>query len=125
MRILVLLVLVLGSFASSSSAQARAVSYGARVSFKKARPLRFPDFVLEYAGDRRVASKRYPRGFLNRDFEVSAGSERNVVTWSAGTGDIGPARFTIAGRNFDLELVRSDSLGALKPNELVVTIRSE
>jgi hypothetical protein len=113
-----------GPFALAS-AESRSKAYGTRVSFQKARPLRFPDFVLEYVGDRRVTSKQYPRGFRYRDFAVSAGSERNVVTWSAGTGDIGPARFTIAGRNFDLELVSSDSLGSLKPNELVVTVRSE
>jgi hypothetical protein len=98
-------------------------AYGAKVSFTKTRRLNFPDFVLEYVGDRRVRSKHYPRGFLIRDFAVSAGSERITVTWSAGTGDIGPALFTIGGKDFGLELVRSDSLGRLKPNELVVTIR--
>ena len=123
MRLVVFLALAVGPIALA--AESRSKAYGTRVSFQKARPLRFPDFVLEYVGDRRVTSKQYPRGFRYRDFAVSAGSERNVVTWSAGTGDIGPARFTIAGRNFDLELVSSDSLGALKPNELVVTVRSE
>ena len=97
-------------------------AYGTKVTFKKARPLTFPDFILLYVGERRAASRRYPRGFLNRDFIVSTDSERIAVSWSAGTGDIGPALFTIAGKEYGLELVRSDSLGRLKPNELVVTI---
>jgi len=95
--------------------------YGTRVAFEKARPLKFPDFILEYVGDRRVSSKQYPRGLLSRDFVVSGGSERIGVSWPAGTGDIGPAPFPIGGKLFGLELVRSDSLGPLKPNELVVT----
>jgi hypothetical protein len=70
-----------------------------------------------------VRSKLYPRGFLNHDFVVSAGSERITVTWSAGTGDIGPALFTIAGTGFGLELARSDSRGRLKPDELVITVK--
>jgi hypothetical protein len=95
--------------------------YGTRVSFSRGRPLKFPDFVLEYVGNRRVSSKQYPRGFLYRDFTVSSGSERIGVSWTAGTGDIGPTPFTVGGKRFGLELVRSDSLGPLKPNELVIT----
>ena len=105
------------------SVENRPNAYGTRVTFKKARPLTFPDFVLEYAGERRVTSKQYPRGFRNHDFVVTAGAARRTVSWSAGTGDIGPAPFTIAGKHFALELVRSDSLGRLKPNELVITLR--
>jgi hypothetical protein len=114
---------VFGSFASSLFAGSPTNPYGTKVSFAKARPLKFPHFTIRYVGERRGTSPRYPRGFLNRDFIVSAGSERIVVSWSAGTGDIGPALFTIAGKKFGLELVQSDSLGKLKPNELVITIR--
>lgn len=123
MKLFTLLAFAVGSFAFGSSAEGLPAAYAKKVSFQKGRPLRFPDFVLEYAGERRVASKQYPRGFLNHDFIVTTGSERRTVSWSAGTGDIGPAPFTIAGKDFALELARSDSLGKLKPNELVITIR--
>jgi len=98
-------------------------AYGTKVSFTKARPLRFPDFTLEYSGERRLPSERFPRGFANYDFIASTASERITVSWSAGTGDIGPAIFTIARKQFCLELVMSDTLGRLKPDELVISIK--
>lgn len=119
----VVLGFALSPFMSASSANSSVKAYGARVPFKEGRPLKFPDFSLEYVGQRRVASTRFPRGFLYRDFIVSAGSERITVSWTAGTGDIGPMPFTIAGKSFNLELAQSDSLGRLKPNELVITIK--
>jgi hypothetical protein len=103
----------------------RISAYGSKVSFNRAQPLQFPDFTLEYAGERRVSSKQFPRGFLYHDFIVSGASERITVSWSAGTGDIGPVVFTVAGKQFSLELVVSDNLGRLKPNELVITKRVE
>lgn len=97
--------------------------YGTKVSFKQGVPLKFPDFTLTYIGERRVSSKQYPRGFLNHDFVASTKSARITLSWSAGTGDIGPAVFTIAGKEFWLELTRSDALGRLKSDELVVSIK--
>jgi len=85
--------------------------------------IRFPDFTLQYVGERRVTSTQYPRGFLYRDFIVATGSERITLSWTSGTGDIGPTLFRVSGKEFGLELVHSDLLGWLKPNELVITIK--
>jgi len=100
------------------------VKYGTKVPFKKGRLLKFPDFTLAYSGERRVTSAQYPRGFLYRDFVIAAGSERITASWTSGTGVIGPMLFTIGGREFSLELVHSDLLGWLKPDELVITIKN-
>jgi hypothetical protein len=43
------------------------------------------------------------------------------VSWSSGTGDIGPALFRVGSKQFALELSRSDKLGPLKANELVIS----
>ncbi len=96
-------------------------AYGAKITFAKGRSIAFRDFQLEYLGSRRVTPPQFPRGFLVHDFIASKGSERVPVTWSAGTGDIGPAVFVISRKTFWLELARSDSLGRLKPNQLVIT----
>jgi hypothetical protein len=119
----IVLGIALGALSANSFAAGAVNAYGTKVSFTKARPLQFPDFILEYAGERRQSSERFPRGFVYYDFIASTASERITVSWSAGTGDIGPAIFTIARKQFWLELVMSDTLGRLKPDELVISIK--
>ncbi len=94
--------------------------YGAKVKFEQGHAESFPHFRLEYEGERRAESPQYSRGFVHQDFVASTDAERVPLSWSAGTGDIGPEPFTIAGERFKLELQRSDTLGALGPGELVI-----
>jgi hypothetical protein len=44
-----------------------------------------------------------------------------MISWSSGTGDIGPTIFHVGNEQFWLELKRSDKLGKLKDDELVVS----
>lgn len=98
-----------------------AVAYGAKVKFSVGRTLHFPDFDLTYVGKRRVTPPQYPRGWWIHDFKVRAKGDEQTVSWSAGTGDIGPARFKVNGTSFQIELSRSDKLGALRDDEVVVS----
>jgi hypothetical protein len=59
-------------------------------------------------------------GFLYYDFKVSKGKAEKVVSWTTGTGVIDPTDFEIDGKRYLLELRRSDKLGKLKENELVI-----
>ena len=43
-----------------------------------------------------------------------------MVSWTTGTGVIDPTNFEIDGKHYQLELHRSDKLGKLKDNELVI-----
>jgi hypothetical protein len=119
----IVLGIVIGSLSANSFGAGAVNAYGTKVSFAKSRPLQFPDFTLEYIGERRQASERFPRGFVYHDFIASTASERIAVSWSAGTGDFGPAAFTISRKQFGLELARSDALGRLKPDELVISVK--
>lgn len=119
-RAVVLLTTLLGCCVSAC-AEAGVAPYGAKVAFQQDRPIQFRDFALTYLGERRVGSKVYPRGFLYYDFRVVSGSEKAEVSWTSGTGEIGPQRFAANGKLFLLELRFSESLGRLAPNELVVT----
>jgi len=96
-------------------------AYGAKVKFKTGSALRFPDFELTYAGKRRVVPPQYPRGWWVYDFAVRNKSDTKTVSWSSGTGDIGPTRFQMNGRSFQIELSHSDKLGPLREDELVVS----
>jgi hypothetical protein len=94
--------------------------YGEKMKFAKNVRIAFPDFVLEYTGQRRESSANYPRGFLFYDFAAKSEGGDVKVSWSSGTGDIGPVEFAINQKRFSLELKRSDKLGPLKEDELVV-----
>ena len=95
--------------------------YGEKVHFRQGIVLHFQDFDLTYLGRRHQPSPQYPRGFEIDEFRVTRGKESQVVEWSPGTGDIGPTRFKVSSRAFDLELLISETLGMLKEDELVVT----
>ena|SRR5437868_3672085 len=95
-------------------------AYGTRVKYRAGQKIEFPDFAVEYIGERRKGTRAYPRGFLYYDFKVRTANIEKVVSWSSGTGDIGPVEFEIGGKKFLLELRRSDKLGKLNDNELVI-----
>lgn len=113
--------LLVSLFVAACAPGGPAADYGEKVAFRKDRPVQFPDFVLTYLGERQVAAERFPRGFLFRDFRVAGSSGTQTVSWSSGTGDIGPTRFRAGPKSFVLELQRADALGPLKPDELVIT----
>ena len=119
-RLFTLLFLV-GTVLVGCTGSSRAANYGAKITFRKAAPVAFPDFVLTYIGERKVASEKFPRGFLYHDFRVATAQGTQTVSWSLGTGDIGPTHFKAAGKNFALELSRSDKLGRLREGEVVIS----
>ena len=96
-------------------------SYGTRVEYRLGLKIEFPDLIIEYLGERRQRASPYPRDFLYYDFKIRArqGAEK-TVSWTSGTGDIGPIEFEIDGKHYRLELRLSDKLGKLKENELVI-----
>ena len=95
-------------------------AYGAKVNYSKGIVVSFAHFDLKYIGNRKVSSPSYPRGMICHDFEISRGTTSKTVFWSSGTGDIGPTVFQFDGKEFWLELSRSDKLGKLAENEVVV-----
>jgi hypothetical protein len=111
------------TFAVSARAEEApdAAAYGTKVKFSAGRTLHFPNFNLTYVGKRRVTPPQYPRGWWVHDFKVRAKNDEQTVSWSAGTGDVGPTRFKMNGTDFQIELSRSDKLGALREDEVVVS----
>jgi hypothetical protein len=98
-----------------------AADYGKKEQFAKGKVLTFPDCELTFTGTTRVTSSTYPRGFLYYDFEAKSGGKSKAVSWSSGTGDIGPEFFEVNGRKFVLELSSSAAFkGFLKTDELVL-----
>ena len=100
---------------------ARGADLGAKVSYKKDTPVQFGAFSLTFIGQRRVTLEKYPRGFLYYDFRLTDPHGTQTISWSSGTGEIAPLRFKVGSEEFELELQRSDKLGKLKENEMVVS----
>lgn len=107
--------------AACNRASAQPPSYGVKTQYAQGQPLTFPDVTLEFVGKREApASSDYPRGMTFYDFKIYQGSQAQLVSWSAGTGDIGPTLFELAGNRYALELAMSDKLGSLAEEELVL-----
>jgi hypothetical protein len=95
--------------------------YGVKVQYALGQSLKFPDLTLEYMGKRESpATSDYPRSMVFYDFKVYQGDGVQTISWSAGTGDIGPTLFELDGRRYALELAISDALGSLEEDELVL-----
>jgi hypothetical protein len=108
-------------FACLLAAVVHGADLGAKVAYKKDAPVPFANFTVTFIGERRVSTTKFPPGMTFYDFRITSAVGNQTISWSSGTGDIGPTIFRVDGEQFSLELKRSDKLGWLKENELVVS----
>ena len=114
-------VLLLITVVACNRASTQQPRYGVKIQYAQGQPLNFPDVTLEFVGKRESPpSDYYPRSMYSYDFKVYQGSQSQLISWSSGTGDIGPTLFELAGNRYALELAMSDKLGILDENELVL-----
>lgn len=98
-----------------------AAEFGQPVTFAKGRPVEVGGLVVEYLGDRHVDHPVFKPGFTFQDFRIGNGKESKTVSWSGGTGCIGPVDFSLGGVTYMLELRASVARkGWLKDNQLVL-----
>jgi hypothetical protein len=74
-----------GPVSCGQAASEQKASYGTRVKYQAAQKIEFPDFTVEYVGERRKSLPAFPRGFLYYDFKVRTANIEKVVSWSSGT----------------------------------------
>ena len=98
-----------------------AAELGQPVRFSKGRPITIGSLTIEYLGQRQVSHPVFKPGFTFHDFKISAGSETKTVSWSSGTGEIGPQEFMLGGIQYQLELRQSIAReGWLRDDEFVL-----
>lgn len=95
--------------------------YVTKVNYTLNQTLNFPDFTLRYTGQSKVVPPQYPRGFIYDNFVDKADNAEQKVSWTSGTGDIAPQKFSVTGQKFALELRSSDHFGQLKDDGLVIS----
>lgn len=86
-------------------------------------PLQYPDFRLKFREKKENAF--YPGSSSRRlapiyIFDITAGEKQQELEWSAGTGDIASAKFTVKGKTFFLEMLRSDFVPENVPDHKIV-----
>jgi hypothetical protein len=100
-------------------------AYGQKINYLDRKSKQLPDISVRFVGERKENSKIFPSGFVNEDFEVVKAVETKKVSWSSGTGDIGPIFFDIGGEPYVLELAISDVYDVMNNGEMVVWQRAE
>ena len=109
-----------GQLSCGQDAGAAEAAFGRAIKFQVEKPIRFPDFTIEYIGERRQSSQVYPRGFLYYDFKLRSSKSEKAVSWTSGTGLIDATDFEIDGTSYQLEMRRSEKLGKLADDEFVL-----
>ena len=104
----------------------RAYQYGKKIDYSDQEVKKLPDISIRFLEKRREASPVFPRGFTYYDFEVMKGEEKKKISWSSGTGVIGPTYFEIAGEEYVLELAASKAhRGFMEEGEMVIWRKEE
>ncbi|HEX9963048.1 MAG TPA: hypothetical protein VGB00_19095 [Pyrinomonadaceae bacterium] len=127
----IITVLLIGMFLNvcgfSGTTDNQSQKYGEKVSYTSGQELKFPDFIIKFTGKR---EQKYPNENSNLsmtiyDFEVAKGEAKKKVSWSSGTGDIGPTFFEIGGGSYVIELSQSDILKSLEEGFFVIWKKAE
>jgi hypothetical protein len=93
------LLVFIGPVSCGQAASEQKASYGTRVKYRAGQKIEFPDFTVEYVGERRKSLPVCPRGFLYYDFKVSKGKAEKMASWTAGTGVVDPTDFDISSKH--------------------------
>lgn len=101
---------------SAAYAEGSSAKYGEWNNFSEGTVLNYPDFELRYLGSEE--GPFFPGSKTHRmspiyNFEARHENEKVAVVWSAGTGDIGPADFSINSKTYFLEMTLSGAIGSL------------
>ena len=92
-------------------------SYGAPVKYAAGRKLEFPDFTIEFVGEKQPRSyEKYTR----HEFRLMIGGEVHEVSWGRDRGDVGRVMFKINDDTYLMELVGSQEYGYLGENVMVI-----
>ena len=92
-------------------------SYGIKIDYAEGRQIKFPDFTIEFVGEKAPRSyEKYPR----HEFRVTRGDEVQEVSWGRDRGDIGRVRFKVGDDNYLMELIGSQEYGFIGKNVMVI-----
>lgn len=113
-------------FLSASCHGQSLYSYGTKIDFSDRYLKKLPDLNIRFLGKREMATSDFRPGFTYYDFEVSKNGKTRTISWSSGTGDIGPEYFEIEGETFVLELAWSQAFkNKIEKGKMVIWKKTE
>ena len=79
-------------------------NYGDKFIFSINVPLIFPDFTIEYLGERKVDVPQYVNKFFTyKDYKVTNGGVEKLLSWTNGTGELSPLEFEFNGNKYSFQ----------------------
>jgi hypothetical protein len=100
--------------------------YGKKINYLDREAIPLPDFSVRFLKEGHEESPVFRPGFTFYDFEISNGTETKTISWSSGTGEIGPTYFELGGGQYVLELKASKAFdGFMKDGEMIVWKKSD
>jgi hypothetical protein len=100
--------------------------YGKKINYLDRETKKLPYFSIRFLKERHEQSPMFRPGFTFYDFEITNGTETKTVSWSSGTGDIGPTFFDFNGHPYVLELKASKAFnGFMNDGEMLVWKRGD
>jgi hypothetical protein len=94
-------------------------TYGAKVKYVEGEKVKFPDFNLKYMGTSQEKDKNFPSGVTVHNFRVRKDTERRTIGWVAANKPE-PLKFKFQDVDYSLERVKSQKLGKLADDEVVI-----
>lgn len=126
LSVILLLGAILFCSCSRAGSSDESLMYGRKINYTDGEPKKLPDITIRFLEKRKESSPAFKPGFTFFDFEAAKGAEKTKISWSSGTGDIGPTYFEIGGESYVLELAASEAYdGFLEDGEMVVWRRDE
>jgi hypothetical protein len=79
-------------------------NYGTPFILEKGNPDSFPDFTIEYLGEREVEAPKYiHRVFRYKDYKITSGEFEETISWTSGTGLLAPLKFVVLEKKFSFQ----------------------
>ena len=88
--------------------------------YAKNKTINLPYFTVEYLGERKENYGMKQNVFLYHDFKIKKAKEEKIISWSSGTGDIGPEYFEFEEKPYTIELQYANTFKKLQNNEIVI-----
>ena len=97
-------------------------SYGVKIKYAERQPIKFPDFTIEFVGQKPPRFyEKYPRN----EFRITGNGQVQEVSWGRDRGDVGRVKFKVGDDNYLMELIGSLKFGVLGEYVMVIWKNSE
>lgn len=79
-------------------------NYGDEVVLEKNKSVTFPDFTVEYLGEKDIEVLQYiDKYFTYKFYKIKSDGLETVLSWTSGTGSLSPLKFVVLGKKYSFQ----------------------